>query len=826
MPTPGSSTAPRSRRRPLLLLLLLLPLLAGCTEKVDWEVSQRQSSTPAGDLYGSHTVGQTFAPQHGGLSSIEVLLVDHGAESGRPNVPLELKLCRDLLCQEEVARTTIPAEAIAHNLSYRFRFPRQGDSAGRTYVLWVAAPQAATPARATLWAHSTDLYPDGTLLLDGQTAAGDLSFWTYYDADAGSLTGELLRGAGRGLRYLPSLLLLLLAPGYLLARLLPRSERDDLFDLLGTCAALSAAVVPVALLLLAQTPLTLTGPGVRIGGGLLGVVALSLLVRDLNRGRWRSIAAVPAPVVLTMAGMTAVGLVLRAVHAHDLIGPLWIDAVHHSLLGRLIVERGAIPGDYLPYAQVSSATYHFGFQSMATLLHWLSGLPIPQALLLLGQALSGLAGLPLYALGKRWGKSRWAGLAAAAIPAALSLMPAYCVSWSRYTQIAGLFILPVGAVLLDRFLRKRRWHWGLAGVTAVTAAGLVVTHLRVAAFFAALAGLLLVSDTVRRRYRGRSMAVPWARSLAVAGGAVALIWPWLWPSIRKLWLPAAQLWPAKVDSLSLYFAHYGPGRYVAPIAVAGLVLALLRRRREAVLLLLWVGALVLMANLHLTGLLPGGTLDRLIPWFHGLHIGAIVDNFSVDISLYVPVSLGVALACGELISLSRRFGRRLPRGLGWAGAALLVGVSLWGAHDLRAIVNSRTNLLSQADLKAMAWIEAETTPDALFLINSYEWTPGVQGGTDGGYWISPLTGRRTWPPPALYGFGEPAYIEEVGQVARQAMESPGGQDLHTLLRQYRFTHIYLGRYGGPLTPEKLADTTLFRPLYEDSGVWVFAVEPP
>jgi hypothetical protein len=836
MPTPRWSHTARLRQQLTRIagLLLLGLLLAGCTQKADWAATQRQAGAPAGDLYGDHTVGQTFVPSQPGLDAVEVLLVDYGAESSRLTAPLEFRLCRDVACQEVITQSTLPSESIVHNAPYRLRFPPQPDSAGRTYTLQVSAPGALYQAQATVWANEADYYPDGSLLRDGLPAAGDLYFDTFYDMDAGQVARRLLEQAGTGLDAIPALLLLLLAPGYLLVRLLPRSRQDDALDLLGSSIGLSVAAVPVLLLLLSLLGPLLTGPAVHLGGSVIGLAALGLFIWDLRQGRWRGLGRIPAPVWFAGAGIVAVGLALRAAHALDLAGPPWVDAVHHTVFARLIVERQAIPGDYLPYAEVAPATYHFGFQSLVAILHHLTGRSLPDCLLLLGQALSGLAGLPLYTLGKRWGGSRWGGLLAAAVPSALSLMPAYYISWSRYTELAGLLILPLAAVLLERWLRWRRWHWGGAAATAVALAGLLVTHVRVAAFLAVLAALLVAEATLRWRYT--TAWVPTARALVVALAAAVLVWPWLGPSIQYLWLPAASTWPAAEESLSLYYILYGPGRYVAPVIAAGAVLGLLWRRRETLLLAFWVGILPLLANPGLVGLQTGGPLERLIP---GLRLGAVVDDTAVAIALYVPLGIAAALAGGGVARLVHggqhapqwpRWAAGLARRLRtsgqswrWVAAVLLVALCAWGAYQLRDIVNQRTILLTPSDLQAMEWIRGNTAPEDIFLINNYEWMPHVYAGTDGGYWIAPLTGRRTWPPPALYGLGTGEYITRVNYVAQAAMDSPDGGTLYSLLRAHGIAYVYLGRYGGVLTPNKLLSYPGFRLAYHQDGVWIFSV---
>lgn len=785
-------------------LLALALLLSGCVERVDWETLQWQGPSPAGDLYGSRRLLQEIVPQRDGWSAVEVQLLDRPG-SGRPAVPLRLEVCRDRVCAEPVAAATVPTETLAARNTFVLRFPPERASAGRTYWLAVGAPTARVPAQGTLRADPTDRYPRGRLWRDGRPAEGDLAFRTYYTVDAQGLLRELGAGAVRSLRFLPALLLVFVAPGLLLLRLMPRAEGHDPLERWALSLGLSTAFWPVALLLLSLTPLRWSVPQARAAGALLGLTALALEVRDRVRARRTCTGEWVAP-ALAMGGLVGLGVLLRALQAADLPGPLWVDAVHHTLVARLIVERGAIPADYAPYIR-APATYHFGFQSLVALLHVWSGEPLPRALLVVGQTLSALAGVALYPWGKRLGRSPWAGLAAAAVPTAFTWMPSYALSWSRYTLVGGLFLLPVAAHLLLRLLERRRMHAGLAWATVLAASGLLVTHLRVAALFALWGILALLDNCLRRRYSAMEMVRPAFRAFLVGAGTVLLTAPWLFRSIRLLWIPAARQWPSAAENLSFYYLTAGKGIWAVWAALLGLAAGLLWRRREVLLLLGWSTFLFLIAQGEMPGLSRGG----------------LFDSISVNVALCVPLALAVALAAGAVAGLAEKVPRKTKAWLHPLAVAALLGVSLWGAQSLRQVVNPQTGLLTRADLEAMAWIEAHTPQDAVFLINAYEWVDQVFAGTDGGYWIEPLTGRTTYPPPAHYGLGASSEVARINELVRAAMES-SGEALHTLLRQAGITHIYLGRLGGRLTPEKLC-RPYFRPAYVRDGVWVFAVEP-
>ena len=72
----------------------------------------------------------------------------------------------------------------------------------------------------------------------------------------------------------------------------------------------------------------------------------------------------------------------------------------------------------------------------------LAGLPLAPTMLWTGQALNALHGLSVAALATYLWRRPIAGVVAALVVGLLSIMPAYYVSWGRYTQLTGLLLLP------------------------------------------------------------------------------------------------------------------------------------------------------------------------------------------------------------------------------------------------------------------------------------------------------------------------------------------------------------------------------------------------
>jgi hypothetical protein len=157
-------------------------------------------------------------------------------------------------------------------------------------------------------------------------------------------------------------------------------------------------------------------------------------------------------------------------------------------------------------------------------------------------------------------------------------------------------------------------------------------------------------------------------------------------------------------------------------------------------------------------------------------------------------------------------------------ATVLAAVALWGAWDLRRVVNPGTVLATEADVAAIAWAAEHTPPDARFLVNSAPWL-GLQRGADGGWWLLPLAGRWTSAPPVMYTYGAPEYVREIGDMNNTIIGYQKGQEqqIYNLIDRERITYIYLTNRAGPLVPAAFTGNPAFEVVYERSGVTILAV---
>jgi hypothetical protein len=144
---------------------------------------------------------------------------------------------------------------------------------------------------------------------------------------------------------------------------------------------------------------------------------------------------------------------------------------------------------------------------------------------------------------------------------------------------------------------------------------------------------------------------------------------------------------------------------------------------------------------------------------------------------------------------------------------------------MQDIVNPVTVLATQAEVNALTWIKENTPEEANFFINVTYWQSSAYRGVDGGWWIMPLTGRKTFLPPALYGFGDIEAVKAINAVSEQAARfQECSTEFQTFLRENALTHVYLGPNLGPLRPETLADCPGLQTIYQQDGVVIYQVD--
>jgi hypothetical protein len=351
--------------------------------------------------------------------------------------------------------------------------------------------------------------------------------------------------------------------------------------LAGIVLALSVSFWP--LLVLWSTTI-----GLRLTPAIAWWVCVALLAAAY--AGWRRRGPLPRPATppaergagLALAAIVSLVLLTRLLEMRALVAPVWVDAVHHTTIAQLMAAQGALPDYQPPSFLVSQFYYHFGFHADAAALIWLGSADAPRAVLVMGQMLNVGSVLALYGLAAAWARRRWAGVAAVAVAGLLAYMPAYYISWARYTQMAGLLLLAPLCLVTGELLRPGRRPPELHALVGLLLAGLAMVHYRVLAFYLTF-WLCYPAIELWRAPRGTAWRQVWRVGAGVALAALVLTAPWIWRFARAVlpWVvgvPGALAAPESYGTdfpADLLQAYWTPHLLVA--AGAGAIWAAVRR---------------------------------------------------------------------------------------------------------------------------------------------------------------------------------------------------------------------------------------------------------
>ncbi len=598
------------------------------------------------------------------------------------------------------------------------------------------------------------------------------------------------------LEYLLAAAVVLFLPGLAWQAWSPVDGRDPLER------AADALGISIGASVLAGLAVFLLG-GHFTAGWVIGLYVACLLVWVAGRLRslllerlafdWRS-------AVLGLGGgaLLLAALAWRLYQARGLLLPAWVDSVHHVLVVNLFLQNGSIPASFDPYFPVEF-TYHYGFHLLAALFSAATHAPAEQGVLWFGQALNAAVALPVYRLGRAaWRDWRAAGLAALLVAFTFQ-MPAYYVTWGRYTLLTGLAVLPAAmAAALELAREPRRLE--LAVRLAVLTAGVALSHytalLLLLLFLLALgAGLLL-----RRAWRAL-----WTAAAASLLGAL-LAAPWLLRSWNALSDHAGLGVVSPLDGGQAGYWEYilyllGPD-YNYPLYLAALAA------------LIWLLVRGPERTVSAWGLLVGLLM---LPW--GLRLSPFRPDH-MAILAFLPAAL---LLGGGLARLAGLLARWRP----WLGrlALLLAALALagLGLARTRDVVNSVTVLVNAADLPAIEWVRENTPSDARFFINTTGWQ-GSYRGVDGGYWLLTLTGRQTVTPPALAWTGTAESRQQLNERSAAASQTAGcDESFWRVVEEADLTYAYIREGAGALQPAALSNCPGVVNVYRRDGVYIYEI---
>jgi len=495
---------------------------------------------------------------------------------------------------------------------------------------------------------------------------------------------------------------------------------------------------------------------------------------------------------LALWGILVLATAVRLWALRDVVAGPGSDSYHHTLIAQMIAARGILPDDYQPVAPIVTFTYHFGFHGLVAAITWLTGMSTVALVPIVGQILNALAALSVAFFTQVATRNRLAAMVSAVFAGFVAVFPAYFINWGRYTQLTGLVVLPIFLGLVWRWIDSD-FPWSSVPFIGVLAAGIALTHYRVTLM--AMVGLLVLLGV-----EGLARKVSWTTwkrvicGLMLAGVIAGILTaPWVWHVLKSL----QKGYPIDVGTpTAMYFSlgRMGSG-------VLAIILGWWRRERVVIVLSIWAVAVLILATPRLAGV--------------------FMDTVSVFVSLYFPASVVVGWALMTSAEwLAVRW--RPSRWIAWIGLLFLL---IRGWIAIGSIVEPGSAYVGSDDLPAMEWIRSNTPPSAYFMVNTFHWSflPDLVIGSDAGYWMPLLAGRRTVTVPMTYANERSNLPEFADRLA--SLDQLGGHlttpEALTLLHDEGITHVYVGQRGGQIVLEELLKSPAFQLEYQNGSAYVF-----
>ncbi len=512
------------------------------------------------------------------------------------------------------------------------------------------------------------------------------------------------------------------------------------------------------------------------------------------------------PSLRDMTGLAAIAALIawRFFQVRDVILPPWVDPVHHTLIVRQIMTQHRVPLSIPVAPQITVPFYyHFGFHLNAALAGWLGRLSPVQATFLTGTVLNAAVPISLYALSQSIWHSRRRAWITLALSGLVMHMPAYYAAWGRYTLLTGMTI---ASGLLSLAARARQQRTPLAEMTVLTG-GLLLSH-----YFAGLVALLGLAWLITLDlWNHRQEALhSWSKPFTAMVVGTGLALPWL-----------ARMWT--------YMQHYValalPGQKGNAASFArqpAYLWQLLSPAGDHVLYLLALPAIfwAVRSRQSRPWALWSLTLLALgLPWSPSLRPFR-PDHFVIV--LFAPT----ALLLGDLSHNIARFPLH-----GWkrsvrttAFGVLAITFIVYGVQHGQRIVPPSVVFVTPADVEAIRWADVHLPDNAHIMVNAAPWQAGIYRGLDGGWWLLPLTGRATFPPPTLITYASPSLVRRVAEDAGTLSQlTTCDSAFWNVVQRQGITHLYLRAGTGSLQADTLQNCNGLAPIYAQQGVTILAI---
>lgn len=812
------------------LLFLGIFFLSSCATLSDPETTQTYHTDMVGYADGTHSLQQTIQTRQKRIDGI-FLWLQSTPDSNSQDGKITFELYNPPEASSPWATTSIKPSTYRPDQPVLIIFKPVANTSSGSYKLVITARDCTLQ----VFGRAEDAYAQGTASQDDAILPADIAFRVKYKYDVQALWEDFISIFPQSWLIVITFLFFI-APGSLLLSKLKVDQFFNPAERIGLVVAINIAL-PVCIMEWSSLfdfkwtkgAVWCVYVGVVIIYIFLRMKAIqqavkqNLLLQDPSTSWLMQLALWfrKNRFLIALILIFIITLTVRLIMVRDLAAPPWVDSVHHALLTRIIMEQGKFPETYSPYIVADNARYHPGYHVMLAVFQWLSGLEMQTGMLLFGQLLNAFMVFGVFLFAITFTGNSKTGLFAALIVALFTPMPAYYTSWGRYTQLAGLVILPAAFALINfilspefNSLANRNHRISIIFLASLLCASLFITHYRVIIFLALLLFALWImrgTRSIKNRLFRKTIIGDLFLILSVVVIAVVLSSPWLPGALAEFIVPRIES-TLKGDSAfaghSWAYLTAGLGTWTCYLAIAGVLFGIFKRKNFTWVLILWIVFLFLMANMNMLKLPMSG----------------YINNTSVEIALFLPIAVFGADFLVFVINLvGRVFSGKwnyFYNGILFIG---IIIISVFGAQKLIPILNSDTVLLHHADIPAIHWIENNIPAEETISINPFAWGYGLFTGADGGFWITPLSGRKTMPPPLLYGFDTQGEIAKyITQTSKEILLKGGDPvALSHLLVSENIRYVYLGARGGVFSHQKLMESDLYELIYNENGIWIF-----
>jgi len=489
----------------------------------------------------------------------------------------------------------------------------------------------------------------------------------------------------------------------------------------------------------------------------------------------------------------------------DFVAGLGSDSYHHTLISQLIYEQGQLPENYLPYAPLVTFRYHFGYHAMVATLSTLSGI-IPRLMVLIsGPLLLGLAALSTGYLAEIMSQDRLAAVIAAAITGLVAVFPAYMLNWARYTQLAGLALMPILLGLV--------WRWISEGfprrdipMVSLMAAGLALTHYRVTIMAMVGILILLFFHLFRTRKQGslhRNVLVNGIGAILLAALLtsswilhIALSYAHQEPTAAVVSTGKLQQSFFSISRIGQVAMHYPTNIPTFVLTSLLLILSLCTRKKNGLPMFLWAAFLLLLSGPRIAG--------------------TKMDTVSIVISLYLPAAVIIGVGAVDFPMALKHTKLKW----GFQGIILLTFSCMiyLGLRHTQELIHQSAAFVRPSDLEAADWIRENTPEDALFMVNTarFGFTDRFIIGVDAGISL-----------PMVYGIEAVTPTQSIDQLDEMDILLNEAISQKTLMKMLEIgiTHIFIGSKGGKLSVDNLESSSQIQLEYKIGDSYIFRVFP-